>query len=176
MGGYGSGWQGAKKATVEGSLVLTASSLVRKRALVAGAWTSGSWCWTYDGDDKPHATISYEADLTDQGNVWLRLHYQASGEPVDYKVRLVTTTPHYGGLRWWFICPLVRRDGGPPRRVAKLYLPPGGKYFGSRESHGLTYRSCQESGKNRKFWATLAADMGTDTRTVRKALRGRGYA
>jgi hypothetical protein len=21
-----------------------------------------------------------------------------------------------GGLRWWFICPLVRRDGGPPRR------------------------------------------------------------
>jgi hypothetical protein len=60
MGGYGSGWQGAKKATVEGSLVLTASSLVRKRALVAGAWTSGSWCWTYDGDDKPHATISYE--------------------------------------------------------------------------------------------------------------------
>jgi hypothetical protein len=45
MGGYGSGWQGAKKATVEGSLVLTASSLVRKRALVAGAWTSGSWCW-----------------------------------------------------------------------------------------------------------------------------------
>jgi hypothetical protein len=57
MGGYGSGWQGAKKATVEGSLVLTAASLVRKRALVAGAWTSGSWGWTYDGEDKPHATI-----------------------------------------------------------------------------------------------------------------------
>jgi hypothetical protein len=77
---------------------------------------------------------------------------------VDYKVRLVTTTPHYGGLRWWFICPLVRRDGGPPRRVAKLYLPPGGKYFGSREGYGLTYRSCQESGENRKLpcvaWCT----------------------
>ena len=39
MGGYGSGWQGAKKATVEGSLVLTAASLVRKRALMAGTWT-----------------------------------------------------------------------------------------------------------------------------------------
>jgi hypothetical protein len=47
----------AKKATVEGSLVLTVSSLVRKRALVAGAWTSGSCGWTYDGEDKPHATI-----------------------------------------------------------------------------------------------------------------------
>jgi hypothetical protein len=28
MGGFGSGWQGSKKATVDGSLVLTASSLV----------------------------------------------------------------------------------------------------------------------------------------------------
>jgi hypothetical protein len=40
---------------------------------------------------------------------------------VDYKVKLVTTKPNYGGHRWWFICPIVRRDGGPPRRVAKLY-------------------------------------------------------
>ena len=78
MGGYGSGWQGAKKATVEGSLVLTAASLVRKRALMAGAWTSGSWGWTYDGEDKPHATIGYEADLSDQDNAWLRLHYRGT--------------------------------------------------------------------------------------------------
>jgi hypothetical protein len=33
LGGFGSGWQGSKKATVEGSLVLTASALVRKKAL-----------------------------------------------------------------------------------------------------------------------------------------------
>jgi hypothetical protein len=32
--GYVSGWQGSKKATVEGSLALTASALVRKKALV----------------------------------------------------------------------------------------------------------------------------------------------
>jgi hypothetical protein len=157
MGGWGSGWQGAKKATVESSLVLTASSLVRKQALVAGAWTSGSWCWTHDGEDKPHATIGYEADLMDQDNAWLRLHYQASGKPVDYQVRLVTSTPHYGGLRWWFLCPLVRRDGGPPRRVAKLYLPLGAKYFGSREGYGLTYTSCQESGRSRGLYRLLAS-------------------
>ena len=160
---------------MEGSLVLTAASLVRKKALVAGAWTSGSWCWTYDGDDRAARNHRLRGGPHRQGNAWLRLHYQASGEPVDYKVRLVTTTPNYGGRRWWFICPLVRRDGGPPRRVAKLYLPPGGKYFGSRESYGLTYTSCQESGKNRKFSTTLAAEMGTDTRTIRRALRGRGY-
>jgi hypothetical protein len=147
LGGYGSGWQGSKKATVEGSLVLTASALVRKKALVPGAQTAGSWGWTYEGEDGPHATIRYEADLRDTDNAWLRLHYRANGEAVDYKVQLVTTKPNYGGHRWWFICPIVRRDGGPPRRVAKLYLPSGSKYFGSREAYALTYASCQESGK-----------------------------
>ena len=89
MGGYGSGWQGSKKATVEGSLVLIASALVRKKALVPGAQTAGSWGWTYEGEDGPHATVLYEADLRDTDNAWLRLHYRANGEAVDYKVRLV---------------------------------------------------------------------------------------
>ena len=173
MGGYGSGWQGAKKATLEGSLVLTAASLVRKRALVAGEWTSGSLGWISDGEDKPHATIGYEADLSDQDNAWLRLHYRRNGAPVDYRVRLVTSTPHYGGLRWWFICPLVRNDGGPPRRVAKLYLPSGGKYFGSRKGYGLTYASCQESGKNGRLWRDLSAEIGIDEKTIRRLMKGK---
>ena len=173
MGGYGSGWQGSKKATVEGSLVLSFSSLVQKKALVAGAQTSGSWSWTRDGDNRPHATIGYVADLTDRDNAWLRLRYEANGEPVDYKVRLVTTTPHYGGCRWWFICPLDRRDSGPPRRVAKLYLPFGGKYFGSRAGYGLTYTSCQESGKNRNLWRELASRLGTDEKAIHRFLKGK---
>ena len=44
----------AVEATVEGSLVLT-SALVRKKALVPGAQTAGSWGWTYEGEDGPHA-------------------------------------------------------------------------------------------------------------------------
>jgi len=156
MGGYGSGWRGQKKATVEDALVLTASSLVRKKALVPGVWTVGTWGWTYEGEKVPHATIGYEADLTDEGNACLRLHYRRNAEAVDYKVRVVTTVPNYGGRRWWFICPLLRDDGGPPRRVAKLYLPPGSKYFGSREGYGLTYTSCQESGRHRALFRRLA--------------------
>ena len=87
MGGYGSGWLGSKKATVEGSLVLTASALVRKKALVPGAQTAGSWGWTYAGEDGPHATIRYEADLRDTDNAWLRLHYRANGEAALAHVR-----------------------------------------------------------------------------------------
>ena len=158
---------------MEGSLVLTAASLVWKRSLVAGARTSGSWGWISDGEDEPHATIGYEAELLDQDNAWLRLHYLRNGEPVDYRVRLVTSTPHYGGLRWWFICPLARNDGGPPRRVAKLYLPPGGKYFGSREGYGLTYTSCQESGKNGRLWRALGAEIGMDEKAMRQLMKGK---
>ena len=83
------------------------------------------WQWSYEGSE-PHARIGYEANLVDPDAAWLRLTYTASGTPMDYRVRLVTTQPTYGGRRWWFLCPLARQDGGPPRRVAKLYLPPGG--------------------------------------------------
>lgn len=33
------------------------------------------------------------------------------------------------------------------RRVGKVYLPPGGKYFGCRHCYQLSYRSSQESDK-----------------------------
>jgi hypothetical protein len=100
---------------------------------------------------------------------WLRLYYQWGGEPVDYRDRLVTTKPTYGGLRWWFICPLARRDSGPPRRVAKLYLPPGSRYFGSRNGHGLTYTMPGERKVSRALPA-LAAEMGTAESMVQAAL------
>ena len=58
---------GPKKAMVEESLVLTASTLVRRKSLVRCAQTFGSWGWTRDGEDEPHATIGYEANLTDLG-------------------------------------------------------------------------------------------------------------
>ena len=83
------------------------------------------------------------------------------------------TKPNYGGRRWWFICPIVRRDGGPPRRVAKLYLPSGSKYFGSREAYGLTYTSCQESEKSRGLFRRLAAEMGADEKAMIRLLKGK---
>lgn len=170
MGGSGSGWQWRKKLTVEDGLMLSLALLMRKKDVVPGSWTRGSWAWSYEGCG-PHACIGYEANLVDPDAAWLRLSYTASGIPMDYRIRLVTTQPTYGGLRWWFLCPLVRKDGGPPRRAAKLYLPPGGRHFGSREAYGLTYRSCQESGKFNGLYRRLAAEMGADAASTRRALK-----
>ena len=149
---------------------VSVSHLVKKRAIVAGSRTTGTLQWSYEGCE-PHAKISYEANLVDPNAAWLRLTYTASGNPMDYRVQLVTTQPTYGGCRWWFLCPLARQDGGPPRRVAKLYLPPGGRYFGSREAYGLTYTSCQDSGKFDGLYRRLAAHMGTDPSSIRLALK-----
>jgi hypothetical protein len=98
---------------------------------VPGSWTRGSWLWSYEGSE-PH--VSYEANLVDPDAAWPKLSYTASGNPMDYRVRLVTTKPTFGGRRWWFLCPLARKDGGPPRRVAKLYLPRRAVF---REPRGL---------------------------------------
>jgi hypothetical protein len=69
--------------------------------------------------------------------------------------RLITnsTVPHYGGRRWWFICPIKKI------RVAKLFLPPGATQFASRKAHDLTYRSCRQSGwrkRSEKFRRRMA--------------------
>jgi hypothetical protein len=126
--------------------------------------------WSYEGSE-PHARIGYEANLIDPNAAGLRLTFTASGNPMDYRIRLVTTQPTYGGRRWWFLCPLARKERGPPRRAAKLYLPAGGRYFGSREAYGLTYTSCQESGKFNGLYQRLAADMGTEPSSIRLALK-----
>ena len=55
--------------------------------------------------------------------------------------------------------------------MAKLYLPPGRSYFGSREAYELTYTSCQESGKYDGLYRRLAAHMGTDLSSIRFALK-----
>jgi hypothetical protein len=170
MGGYGSGWQRSKKATVEDCLVLSMDTFVRRKALVPGARTRGGWGWWREGEKDPFARISYEVDASDPEQAWLRLDYRVNEIPVDYRVRLTTTRPTYGGQRWWFICPLLCQDGGPPQRAAKLYLPSGERYFGSRAGYDLTYTSCQQSGQFRGLFRHLAAEMGTDETAVRAAL------
>ena len=50
---------------------------------------------------------------------------------------------------------------------------PGGRHFGSREGYGLTYTSCQESGKSRGLYRLLAAEMGTDEKTISLLLKNK---
>lgn len=57
-------------------------------------------------------------------------------------VVLRATTLHFGGKRWWFVCPECTR------RCSYLYSMPGKLYFSCRQCLDLTYRSCQDSHSN----------------------------
>jgi len=148
MGGMGSGWQGQRKTTVEEGLVLDIKDLVAKGALIPGAYRRGSLTWQCDGSE-----FEYESKLRQDGTGSLFLRCVGPGQQFCHWVSLCSTVPHYGGRRWWFICPVKKI------RIAKLYLPSGVTQFASRKAHNLTYRSSRESGwrkRSEKFWRRMA--------------------
>lgn len=73
----------------------------------------------------------------------VRLHYNHKDTLVDYRVSLTTTRPHFGGVRWWFICSVKGT------RAAKLHLPSGSDKFASRLAFGLAYKSQNETFSDR---------------------------
>jgi len=54
---------------------------------------------------------------------------------------------NFGGWQYWFICQLNRNGAAYRKRIAKIYLPPGGKYFGCRHCYNLTYECQKEHDK-----------------------------
>jgi hypothetical protein len=148
MGGFGSTrWDAHTKAnTVEDCRSLDIGQWVREGTIRPGYHLSGSWKWSDARTGETTSVMGYESNALDPAAAWLRLYYTftRTGESFDYRVRLQTTRPRYGGLRWWFTCPLVVNGRACERRVGKLYLPPGCRYYGCRVCYRLSYTSCQE--------------------------------
>lgn len=177
MGGWGSGRPGWR-STVEESRVLDINRWVRQGWFEPGVWRSGSLVWRYPDEEEILASIGYQVDTTSLHDPHVRLHYTITDpftdekHSLDYEVRLTTTRPHLGGIRWWFVCPR-RRHGAPCAcRVAKLYLPPGGRYFGCRTCYNLTYTSCRESHQFDRIFAMMAEGLpGATPLMVKHAFR-----
>jgi hypothetical protein len=166
VGGAFSGrWRWHGKATaVEWCRSLDVNQWARQGVLKPGVCHTGSWAWYRDASRTEQlAAIGYEVNTLDPASPWVRLFYTftETGDRVGYRVELETTRPHLGGLRWWFSCPLSVDGRACGRRVAKLYLPPGGRYYGCRHCHRLTYMSRQGHDKRvdalRRDPAALAA-------------------
>lgn len=88
---------------------------------------------------------------TFEGESFVRFYYTVTdrntGEKTDYdyKVSLTTTPCNFGGVRYWFICPLNKNGAYCGKRVAKLYEAPGAVYFGCRHCYDLSYDSRNKS-------------------------------
>lgn len=151
MGGIGSSrWVGySKNSTIErcAGVVLDVDELRRQSVIQGGMTRSGFLRPARSGE------IVFEATVLSPHQGTLRLTSQLlacdSREPgaLTQWITLAATEPNFGGFRWLFLCPLSNRAGQCGRRVRKLYRPRGGRYFGCRYCHHLTYESRQTSDK-----------------------------
>lgn len=74
------------------------------------------------------------------GSVQLKYYDGWQKRQIDQRVQLTITNCNYGGVRYWFICPLECK-----KRIGVLYLH--NNEFGCRQCHNLTYRS-KNMGRN----------------------------
>lgn len=146
MGGYGSGRYGGRP-TADASLRIDLAWMIRTGLAREGSIKRGSINWTCG--DRPSGSIGYTAYMDEPGCERLDLSYQRGPddkrEDVRQTIHLCHTAPHYGGKRWWMLWPYRGI------RVGKLYLPPGGDRFASRQAWRLGYRSQREARHDRAF-------------------------
>lgn len=144
MGGYGSGRYGGRP-TADSCLRIDLAWMLRTERAKEGCVIWGSLHWSRGGE--PSGSIGYKSIMDVPGEERLELTYtRGEGErrkDVRQTIHLCHTLPHYGGKRWWMICPF---RGG---RVGKLYLPPGGDRFASRRAWRLGYHIQRIAGHDR---------------------------
>ena len=112
MGGAWSGSRWRKKRTVENCHGLDTADLKRLKLLAPCAGERiGVLRWMRGGEQA--SAVNYTVTVGETTGT-LRLSYQvlAKKEDVAYPVELVSTGCHLGGVRWWFVCPLVRGGAG----------------------------------------------------------------
>ncbi|OHB59793.1 MAG: hypothetical protein A2173_00840 [Planctomycetes bacterium RBG_13_44_8b] len=137
-----------KKDTVEDCRSVSIAFLKKHDYLSAGCCKSGGISWkNYYGKETNSIGITVS---TFENEKYVRFYYtvtkRSTGEKIecDYKVQLTTTPCNFGGVRYWFICPLGKNGVYCGRRVAKLYCAPGGNYYGCRHCYDLSYESRNE--------------------------------
>lgn len=117
---------------------------------------SGVITWTHGlSENKSSIGFSLVRDNwgTPEEKAYLELKYihtnRWSGEKsdMDFKIPLTTTPCNYGGVRYWFRCPLSENGQHCGRRVGVIYSID--KWFGCRYCGEITYAKQMEGGKFR---------------------------
>ncbi len=155
--------RGSRRTTVEQCLTLSIFSIRQAGVFDKGPGHSWAMYWS-DRFGQERDSVQCHLHEAPGGALEILLSYsmtdRVTGEttPVIEPIHLVTTACHFGGERYWFLCPLRRGAVACCRWVGKLYLPPRATYFGCRHCHDLTYRSCQQHDKRVDALAKLPMD------------------
>ena len=115
--------------------------------------TEGAWNWRRYGWVVHYRVFACSSSL--------HLSFD-HGRLVKQDIQLERTEPNYGGMRWWFLCPMCSR------RVSRLHLPSHAYYFSCRQCYDLSYESAQSSHKKSEaFFKLIARDLESTTREAR---------
>jgi len=133
-------WYYNRKATVEESCELTIFQL-KKWGVLKADYTSTVVTWAMRNTGR-ETHVALEVNMT--GEPYARFTYpvidrEGNCTPYDSEASLITTPCNFGGVRYWFVCPVCGR------RVGGLYLAPGDRYFMCRHCNNLSYHSRNES-------------------------------
>ena len=93
--------------------------------------------WPIRAGSSPADTISIFADCSNPESAHLTLRFRQGGGDVTQTIQLRRRQLHFGGCRWYAVCPVT----GQP--VLKLYFD--GKRFVSRKATGLSYECQREA-------------------------------
>lgn len=160
----------------EDCLTLDMKDLVKLGVVLQGKRQRGRLQWYNHVLKMPIGTIDFAVDccrLEASTAVFTYTLYETR-KKIDLVVSLTTTRPNYGGLQWYFKCPIKNSVGARcGRRARKLFLPPGEERFGCRWCHGLTYQSHQRSSAALGILGALAARKGVDVEEIRELLKSR---
>ena len=158
MGGWGSNrWNThSKKSTIEDGLSLSISNFDKLGFLNLNG---GRLTWTNTRTGEKIGEVGYSVQPPSNDQLRIFLEYskikQGTTENISEPIDIITSVPYFGGLRYWFKCPLVLNGSPCNRRVGKIYLPHGAKYFGCRHCFNLAYRSAQTHEKRFDFLTRL---------------------
>src|SRR5262245_26092416 len=86
---------------VEHALTLNIDELIRAGAL-SHRPTSGQLSWAEPLGQL--SSVNFQGHLVIPGG-YLQLDFTVCNRQVRQAIALDTTKPHFGGTRWWFICP-----------------------------------------------------------------------
>jgi hypothetical protein len=143
MGGLGSG-RPRQKPVLEDGLPLDIGKLLRDGLIRSGAFTGNLvWRTTITGEET--ASAGFTGHLIPETRTGLlELRYRVTnslGERHDIRepIRLEARPQPYGGLMWFFRCPVTGR------RCRKFWLVPGGRRFAARQAWRVGYRSQRET-------------------------------
>lgn len=140
-------------------------------------YKGGTIKWTHPSGTESSVGILVSTFSED---TYLKINYtqtdRDSGEKkdFDYKIPLVTSSCHFGGDRYWFICPWYKNGQYCGRRVGVLYK--SGDYFACRHCYDLTYESRNEYKKYKYYPLFASLDGYTKAEKLDEQIKRRYYA